>query len=65
MGQKPQHSGKVQFEENGERKDVGKIALWDNLEPSNEKSPVMTGTVTIENKIYRVSLWKNEVKNDN
>lgn len=58
-GKRPNYNGKVQFEDGEHREDVGKIALWDNTEPTSDKSPLFTGTVTIKNVIYRVSLWKN------
>jgi hypothetical protein len=61
-GKNPDYNGKVQFENNGNRADAGKIALWINEEPSKETSPLFTGTVTVENKIYRVAIWKNTPK---
>ena len=66
----PKYNGKVQIENNGNRADVGKIALWDNLEPTNEKSPLMTGTITIQipeitaARTYRVAIWKNVTKQE-
>lgn len=61
-GKRPDYNGKVQFEDGETREDVGKIAIWSNLEPTSEKSPLFTGTVTVKNVIYRISLWKNVPK---
>jgi len=57
----PNYNGNVQIGEDNQK--VGKIALWNNTEPTNEKSPLMTGTVEIETekgikKTFRVALWK-------
>jgi len=56
----PQYTGSVQT---GENTKVGKISLWNNTEPTSEKSPLMTGQVEIETepgvkRSYRVALWK-------
>ena len=62
----PDYRGNVQTENSGNRADVGKIALWDNLEPTKETSPLQTGTITITipeinaTRTYRVSIWKNK-----
>lgn len=53
----PAYTGKVQLKDEGHT-GVGKVSLWNNTEPTSEKSPVMTGTVQVGDRIYNVSLWK-------
>jgi hypothetical protein len=64
-GVKPNYKGTIQTDY---KTKVGKIALWDNLEPTKENSPLQTGTIEIEipeingKRTYRVSVWKNVPK---
>jgi len=51
----PHYSGKIQ---DGLRNEIGKISLWDNLEPSSEKSPLLEGSIEVDGVKYKVALWK-------
>ena len=53
----PSYSGKIQIKDEAHTP-VGKITLWNNTEPTSEKSPLITGEIVIEGKKYSVSLWK-------
>jgi hypothetical protein len=37
---------------------IGTIAIWNEIEPSSEKSPLFTGRIEVEGVKYRVALWK-------
>ena len=53
----PKYTGKIQLR-NEDHTSAGKISLWDNLEPTSDKSPLLTGEITVMDRIYSVSLWK-------
>jgi len=53
----PEYTGKIQIKDEGHTP-VGKISLWNNLNPTSEKSPLMTGEIQVGDRIYSVSLWK-------
>jgi hypothetical protein len=40
-----------------ERKQIGKVALWENSS-ENENAPVLQGVVQTEKGKYRLALWK-------
>ncbi len=40
-----------------ERKQIGKVALWENSS-ENENAPVLQGVVQTEKAKYRLALWK-------
>jgi len=40
-----------------ERKQIGKVALWENSS-ENENAPVLQGVVQTEKCKYRIALWK-------
>lgn len=67
---KPEYTGKVQIGDGIDRQTVGKVAIWNNENPSSERSPIQTGTVTIEipeidaTRTYRISIWKNVPKEE-
>jgi hypothetical protein len=42
--------------------DNNKIAIFKNDKKGNEKAPDYRGTTTIENKKYKVALWKRKSK---
>lgn len=53
----PDYTGKVQLKDQNNTP-YGKISLWSNLEPTSEKSPLMTGELVVGDRVCRVSLWK-------
>ena len=63
-GRNPQYKGKVQTTSDGISENIGKITLWNNEEPTSEKSPLMTGTIEVKipeidaTRTYRIALWK-------
>lgn len=42
---------------------TNKGGLWKNPNITSERSPVLTGTIDIEGKIYSVSCWKGDSTN--
>lgn len=58
-GRKPKYQGKVS---NEEQQNIGQISVWDNENPSSEKSPIMTGTIEVYGKKLRVALWAYKPK---
>jgi hypothetical protein len=56
-GTRPTYYGKIQ---DGLRNEIGKIAVWDNTEPTSEKSPVLEGKIEVDGVRYKVALWKNK-----
>jgi len=55
--QYPAYTGKIQLKDEGHTP-AGKISLWNNINPTTEKSPLMTGELQVGDRIYGVSLWK-------
>jgi len=53
----PNYTGKIRLR-NEDHTPAGKISLWTNLDPTSEKSPLMTGELVVGDRIYSVSLWK-------
>jgi len=53
----PDYTGKIQIKDEAHTP-AGKISLWNNIEPTTDKSPLMTGEVLVGDRIYSVSLWK-------
>jgi hypothetical protein len=37
---------------------IGNIAVWAEIEPTNENSPLFTGKIEVDGVKYRVALWK-------
>lgn len=53
----PAYTGKIQLKD-AAHTPAGKISVWNNIDPTSEKSPLMTGELVVGDRIYNVSLWK-------
>lgn len=51
----PKYTGTVS---DGLMNKIGNIAVWEELEPTNENSPLFTGKIEVDGVKYRVALWK-------
>lgn len=51
------------MEENQKNKHYG--ALWFNKSKISEKAPILTGNIKIEDKEFKVSVWKQEDRSNN
>jgi len=56
-GNKPKYYGQIS---DGLRNKIGTIAVWDNLEPISDKSPILEGNIEVDGVKYKVALWKQK-----
>ena len=59
INKNPVYTGKIS---DSLQNTIGTIAVWAEIDPSNEKSPVFTGKIQVDGVNYRVAIWKFEPK---